>query len=70
LSIIIVYIISAGAPFEDVADTVLNEFRGWIRCCDSSVKEKGYVLGLGVYDKGDVKDNVSMQEAYELGKNI
>ena len=33
-------------------------------------KEKGYILGLGVYDKGDVKDKASMQEAYELGENI
>ena len=30
----------------------------------------GIIYGMGVYEKGEIKDTKAMNEAYEMGKNI
>ncbi len=44
-------------------------FRGYADCVQGA-KECGIIYGHGVYQKGEIKDKLQMQEAYEMGKSI
>ena len=48
---------------------VLACFRGYADCVDGAI-EKGVIYGMGVYEKGKVKDTAAMKEAYEMGRTI
>lgn len=51
------------------ADTTLACMRGYADCVDGS-KERGIIIGNGVYEAGAIKSTSAMQKAYELGKSV
>ena len=65
------FLVTAAEDEEGTADTTLNCLRGFMDCCEGSV-EKGAVLGLGVYELGEMeqKGERFLQQAYEMGKTI
>ena len=65
------FLVTAAEDEEGTADTTLNCLRGFMDCCEGSV-EKGAVLGLGVYELGEIeqKGERFLQQAYEMGKAI
>lgn len=63
------YIVTAADSGKEAAETTLACFRGYADCVDGAV-EKGVIYGMGVYEKGKVKDTAAMKEAYEMGRNV
>ena len=63
------YIVTAADGEEEAAETTIACFRGYADCVNGA-KEKGIVYGMGVYEKGKVKDTKAMTEAFEMGKNV
>ena len=63
------YIATAGDEERASADTTLACFRGYAECVEGAT-ERGVVLGMGTYEKGDVKDKPAMREAYEMGRGV
>lgn len=62
------YIVTAADEEEKSAETTVACFRGYADCIEGAV-EKGIVYGMGVYEKGEIKDTPAMQEAYQMGRN-
>ena len=63
------YIVTAADSEKEAAETTLACFRGYADCVDGAI-EKGVIYGMGVYEKGKVKDTAAMKEAYEMGRNV
>lgn len=63
------YIVTAADEEQASADTTLACFRGYADCVNGAV-EKGVVYGMGVYEKGKIKDKKAMNEAFEMGKQV
>ncbi len=63
------YIMTAADGERSSMDTTLACFRGYADCVEGA-KEMGVIYGTGVYEKGEVKGNHIMKEAYEMGLNI
>lgn len=63
------YIVTAADAELESAETMLNCFRGYADCVEGA-KEMGIIYGMGVYEKGEIKDTKAMNEAYEMGKNV
>lgn len=63
------YIVTAADGEEAAAETTVACFRGYADCVDGA-KEKGVVYGMGVYEKGEVKNTKAITEAYEMGKTV
>lgn len=63
------YIMTAADTDEEAMDTTLACFRGYADCVNGAV-EKGVIYGTGVYEKGEIKNSICMQEAYEMGANV
>ena len=63
------YIVTAADSGNEAAETTLACFRGYADCVNGA-KEMGIVYGMGVYEKGKVKDRQAMNEAYEMGRNV
>ena len=63
------YIVTAADSGKEAAETTLASFRGYADCGDGAI-EKGVIYGMGVYEKGKVKDTAAMKEAYEMGRNV
>lgn len=63
------YIATAADAELESAETTLNCFRGYADCVEGA-KEMGIIYGMGVYEKGEIKDTKAMNEAYEMGKNV
>ena len=63
------YIVTAADSEKEAAETTLACFRGYVDCVDGAI-EKGVIYGMGVYEKGKVKDTAAMKEAYEMGRNV
>lgn len=64
-----VYIVTMADEELSSADTTIACFRGYADCVNGA-KERGIVIGNGVYAPGEVKNTEAMREAYDLGKNI
>lgn len=62
------YIITAAATDDTAKDCTLECMRGLAVCLEGSV-EKGVIFGNGVYEKGEIENHPTMQQAYEMGKN-
>lgn len=62
------YIVTAADEDRSAAETTIACFRGLADCIEGA-KEKGIVYGMGVYEKGNVKDTKAMSDAYTLGKH-
>ncbi len=63
------YIVTAADGEEEAAKTTINCFRGYADCVNGA-KEMGIVYGMGVYEKGEVKNTKAMLDAYEMGKSV
>lgn len=63
------YIVTAADEEHESAETTFACFRGYADCVEGAV-EKGVIYGMGVYEKGKVKDTAAMQNAYEMGKTV
>ena len=63
------YIVTAADSEKEAAETTLACFRGYADCVGGAI-EKSVIYGMGVYEKGKVKDTAAMKEAYEMGRNV
>lgn len=63
------YIVTAADSGKEAAETTLACFRGYADCVEGA-KEMGVIYGMGVYEKGKIKDTEAIKNAYETGKNI
>jgi multimeric flavodoxin WrbA len=63
------YIVTATDEEKVSADTTIACFRGYADCVKGA-KEMGIIYGMGVYEKGKVKDTNAMIVAYEMGKGV
>lgn len=63
------YIVTAADAQHASADTTLACFRGYADCVEGA-KEMGVIYGMGVYEKGEIKDTAAMLKAYEMGKTV
>ena len=63
------YIVTAADGEKEAADTTIACFRGYADCVKGA-KEMGIIYGMGVYEKGKVKDTKAMIEAFEMGKKV
>lgn len=63
------YIITAADAELESAETTMACFRGYAECVEGA-KEMGIIYGMGVYEKGEIRNSKAMTEAYEMGKQI
>ena len=63
------FIITAAAPQHKAGDGTLAAFRGFLRCLPDA-QELGVIYGTGTWEKGDIYQHPTYQEAYELGKQL
>lgn len=63
------FIITAAVNSKLSLERTVEEFRGFLSCL-TRPKEKGIIYGVGVWNKGDIKGNKAMKQAYEVGKAI
>lgn len=63
------FIITCGDNDISSCETTLTALRGYIACV-SGAKEKGIIYGVGVYDKGEIKNTKAIIDAYEMGRNV
>lgn len=61
------FIITAADPEPSAAEPTLTGLRGFLRCVPDA-REKGVILGMGAWDKGDIYKHPAYREAYEAGK--
>ncbi len=62
------YIVTAADGEREAAETTLACFRGYADCVEGA-RECGVIYGMGVYEKGEVKNTQAIAEAYEMGKS-
>lgn len=63
------YIVTAADGEEQAAERTIECFRGYADCVNGA-KEMGIIYGMGVYEKGEIKNTSAMTQAYEMGKNV
>ena len=63
------FILTAADNNKKVMERTLEEFRGFTYCLDGA-KEKGVIYGTGAWKMGEIKGNVAMKQAFEIGKKI
>ena len=63
------YIMSAAEDTTTVMDTTLACLRGLANCLEGSI-ERGVIYGKGVYEKGEIKNNPIMLQAYKMGQDV
>lgn len=63
------FIVTCADEDKKAVETTLACFRGYLACVEGAV-EKGTICGIGVYQKGDIKDNKALIEAYQAGLNV
>ena len=63
------YIVTMADEELESADTTLACFRGYAACVEGA-KEKGVIIGNGVYEPGKVKDTEAFQNAYQMGLHV
>lgn len=51
------------------ADTTLACFRGYADCVEGA-KEKGVIIGNGVYQSGEIKNSKALCDAYNMGLSV
>ena len=56
-------------PSKESINGALETINCFLRCVDN-VKLQGVFYGLGLNDQGEARYSKSLQQAYELGKNI
>lgn len=63
------YIVTMADKDAASAETTLACFRGYADCVNGA-RERGVIIGGGVYEPGSVKQTAAMEEAYEMGKKV
>lgn len=63
------YILTAADEDVSAMDTSLACFRGYADCVEGA-KEMGVILGIGVYEKGEIIGTHYISDAFEMGKSI
>ena len=63
------YLVTAAEGENAAAETTLACFRGYADCVEGA-KEMGVVYGVGVYEKGKIRDKAAMRQAYALGRGV
>lgn len=63
------FIITAADPQHEAGKETLAAFRGFLRCLPDA-KESGVIYGTGTWDKGDVFQHPSYDEAYGMGRQV
>lgn len=63
------YIVAAADSEIESSRITLDCFRGYADCIEGAT-EKGVICGMGVYEKGEIKDTPAMAEAYEMGRRV
>jgi multimeric flavodoxin WrbA len=62
-------IMTAADDSKDAMERTIEEFRGYLSCIDEA-QEKGFIYGIGAWNKGDVCNTGAMKEAYEMGRTV
>ncbi len=63
------FIMAAATGSKQALERTLEGFRGFTSCLNGA-KEKGVIYGTGAWSKGDIKGSKTMNQAYEMGKNV
>ncbi len=63
------FILSCADPSNESIEAAVNTLRGFTVCLENA-QEKGIVYGINAGAHGAVKDSKSMEEAYEMGRNL
>lgn len=65
-----VYLIATGAaPEEKYMSLIIDHFRKYISCFQG-LHIGGIIIGCGTTEKGDILSSLTMQKAFEAGKNL
>ncbi len=64
------YIITAADTNISNMQKAIECFRGFTMDCLSGSVERGILLGLGIWHKGEVEKTRYIEEAYTMGKNV
>lgn len=63
------FIMTAADSNKDSLERTLESFRGFTDCLDGAI-ERGVIYGTGVWQKGEVKGKIVMEEAYRMGASL
>ena len=63
------YIVVSGEHDMDYCNSALTYLRNYAKCIQGS-NERGVLCGVGVYDKGEIRNTEAIVAAYEMGKNV
>ena len=63
------YIVTCADTERGSQERTIECFRGYADCVEGA-KEMGIIYGIGVYEKGEIKNSPAFAEAYEMGKTI
>ena len=63
------YIATSADDSKEAQERTIECFRGYADCVEGAV-EKGIVYGVGVYEKGEVKNTPAIKEAYQMGLSV
>ena len=63
------YIVTCADDDKVSQERTIECFRGYADCVEGAV-EKGIIYGIGVYQKGEIKEKASFTEAYQMGLNV
>ena len=63
------FIVTAAEDDQKKIERTIDTFQGFLDCLDGATI-KGVVYGLGVWHAGEIKGNLAMQEAYDLGQKV
>lgn len=63
------FIISAAEDDRTLMERTIDGFRGFLDCLENA-RECGTIYGIGAWKMGEIESKSSMQEAYQMGKNV
>lgn len=58
-----------GATDASFAETMTASLRGFT-CCVPNAKEGGIILGIGMREAGEIREDAAMQQAFEMGRAL
>lgn len=63
------FIITCAATDASFAETMTASLRGFT-CCVPNAKEGGIILGTGMREAGEIREDGAMQQAFEMGRAL
>lgn len=64
------FIVAAADTDMKMMQKTIDGFRGFTEDCLNNAHEKGIVYGVGAWQVGEIKNNLAMKQAFDMGKNI